>query len=203
MLHTGSHDIYIRTVPLTAAKIKTKFSSTEKGTLFLYTPGGRVHPPFGLFFVSKVRRARAGFRLRNVKALSESGSDMKRRRLIETWVAVEYARACDAWRRGWTMTGYQWAWSRFRIFRLVFFIVLIVGFSPLAPNSLAQYYLIIEFLWGVTVLMLGRYLWKWKCPRCRKRFAGKTRKWLLLPQQCANCGLPRYSVDAASAPGLA
>jgi hypothetical protein len=91
------------------------------------------------------------------------------------------------------VTDYQWAWSRFRILRIVFFILLIVGFSPLVPISIAQYDLIIEILWGLTLILLGRYLWKWKCPRCGKRFAGKTKKWLLLPQQCVSCGLPRYS----------
>jgi hypothetical protein len=120
------------------------------------------------------------------------------RRAIGTWVAVEYARVYDACRGedgGWAMAGYQWAWSRFRILRIVFFLLLIVGFSPLVPISLLQYYLVIEILWGATLVLLGLYLWKWKCPRCRKRFAGKTRKWLLLPQQCANCGLPKYFID--------
>ncbi len=56
------------------------------------------------------------------------------------------------------MTGDQWAWSRFRILRLVFFALLIVGFSPLLPASLAQYNLAIEILWGMTLLLLGRYL---------------------------------------------
>jgi hypothetical protein len=101
------------------------------------------------------------------------------------------------------MAGYQWAWSRFRILRITFFLLLIVGFSPLVPTSLAQHYLIIESLWGVTLVLLGVYLWRWKCPKCRKRFAGKTRKWLLLPQQCANCGLPKNSVNPAAAPGAA
>ena len=89
------------------------------------------------------------------------------------------------------MTGYQWAWSQFRIIRVVFFALLIVGFSPLLPASLAQYNLIIEILWGVALLLLGRYLWKWKCPRCRKLFGGKGGNKMLLPQQCANCGLAR------------
>jgi hypothetical protein len=88
------------------------------------------------------------------------------------------------------MAGYQWAWSRFRILRIVFFALLIVGFSPLVPASLAQYTLAIEISWGVTILLLGRYLWKWKCPRCRKLFGGKGNR-LLLPQQCAYCGLAR------------
>jgi hypothetical protein len=101
------------------------------------------------------------------------------------------------------MTGYEWAWSRFRILRFVFFMLLIVGFSPLVPASLAQYALTIEIFWGVTLFLLGRYLWKWKCPRCRKRFAGKTRKWLFLPQYCPNCGLQKYSVDPGAAPGAA
>jgi hypothetical protein len=126
-----------------------------------------------------------------------------RRRPIDTWFAVGYARLSDACHRGWAMPGHQWAWSRFRIFRIVFFTILIVGFSPLVPISVAQYDLIIEILWGVTLVLLGRYLWKWKCPGCGKRFAGKTRKWPFLPQQCANCGLPRYSVYSAAAPGVA
>jgi hypothetical protein len=98
------------------------------------------------------------------------------------------------------MAGYQWAWSRFRIFRIVFFLLLIVGFSPLVPMSLAQYVLIIELFWGVTLISLGIYLWKWKCPRCRKPFVGKSKKWLLLPNYCANCGLPKNAVDPAAAP---
>lgn len=44
------------------------------------------------------------------------------------------------------MAGYQRAWSRFRILRIVFFALLIVGFSPLVPASLAQYTLAIEIL---------------------------------------------------------
>jgi len=76
--------------------------------------------------------------------------------------------------------------------------LLIVGISPLVPISLIQYAVIVEIFWGVTLFFLGRYFWKWKCPRCRKPFAGKTKKWLLLPEQCANCGLPKYSVDPAA-----
>jgi hypothetical protein len=101
------------------------------------------------------------------------------------------------------MSDYQWAWSRFKILRIVFFIFLFVGFSPLVPISLAQYDLALEILWGVTLFLLGRYLWKWKCPQCRKPFAGKHGKWFRLPEQCANCGLPRYSVHPTSAPRAA
>ena len=89
------------------------------------------------------------------------------------------------------MAGYQWAWSRFRILRITFFLLLIVGFSPLVPTSLAQHYLIIESLWAVTLVLLGMYLWMWKCPRCRKRFAGKTRKWLLLPRAVRKLRAPK------------
>jgi len=83
------------------------------------------------------------------------------------------------------MTGYQWAWSRFRILRIVFVVLLIVGFSSLVPTSVPQYDLAIEILWGVTTLLLGRYVWKWKYPRCRELFGGKGGNRLLPPKQCA------------------
>jgi hypothetical protein len=101
------------------------------------------------------------------------------------------------------MTGYRWAWSRFRILRIVFFLLLIIGFSPLVPVGFAQYAVLIEIFWAITLLALGLYLWKWKCPRCHKPFVGKTKKWLLLPHYCPNCGLPKYSLGPAHAPDRA
>ena len=100
--------------------------------------------------------------------------------------------------RGPAMADYQWAWSRFRIVRIVLFLLLIVGISPLVPISIAQYELALDIVWGLTLFLLGWYLWKWKCPRCGKRFAGKTGKWLLLPEHCASCGLQKYSTNSAA-----
>lgn len=128
---------------------------------------------------------------------------MASKQSARTWFATEYARASEALRRSFAMPGYQWAWSRFRILRLAFFLLMIVGFSPLVPIGVLQYYLAIESFWALTLVLLGLYLWKWKCPRCRKRFAGKTKKWLLLPHYCGNCGLQRYSAFPAAGPAKA
>lgn len=122
---------------------------------------------------------------------------MASKQSARAWLAAEYARVSEELRRSLAMPGYQWAWSRFRILRIAFFLLMIVGFSPLVPISVLQYYLAIESFWALTLVSLGLYLWKWKCPRCRKRFAGKTKKWLFLPQYCGNCGLQRYSAFPA------
>ena len=56
------------------------------------------------------------------------------------------------------MTGYRWAWSRFRILRIVFFLLLIIGFRHSFRSALSICCAHRNLL-GYNTARMGLYLW--------------------------------------------
>ena len=117
------------------------------------------------------------------------------------------------------MTDYSYQWARFKRLRNVWLalVVLEIGlFDNLVHPLLRRFLPSVsdaaitvgpEFLYLVGLLLIGRELFYWKCPRCAKPFAGGRKvmdsvrtclDWLRLPNQCISCGLPKYASGPSS-----
>ena len=92
------------------------------------------------------------------------------------------------------MSNYKQQWRYFKWARFTLLAVLILGVSPLLPMSLSKWDLFIDVFEVIPIFVLAIWLYRWKCPRCGKPFAGRSGG-LFLPAQCASCGLPKYSTQ--------
>jgi hypothetical protein len=114
------------------------------------------------------------------------------------------------------MADYAEGWQQFRRLRNIWLLILAAELSPISdalesffykilrPSDPAYVVVGVQFVFGVALVLIGNHLWKWKCPRCSKLFAGGYKvmdklstslNWLFLPKQCVSCGLPRYSTN--------
>lgn len=119
------------------------------------------------------------------------------------------------------VTDYVDQWARFKRLRNVWLVFLVLELSPfgdwvqpllrrVAPSASETVVGVgPSFLVLVGLTLIGRDLFQWKCPRCAKPFAGGRKvmdsvktclDWLVLPQKCVSCGLPKYSTDPSSEP---
>ncbi len=111
------------------------------------------------------------------------------------------------------MNEYRDQWIRFKRARNITLIILIGGcvvdlFGPPVYETLAKvqddakFSAILFVVWAIASVVASQRLMNWKCPRCGKVYCGGAKafdrlsawfNWLILPPQCAHCGLPKYS----------
>jgi hypothetical protein len=117
------------------------------------------------------------------------------------------------------MADFQETWSGYKRVRDVYvvvfasrFLIDVVSFFVFQGVVHPRFDLGVNLVWGISLLLLGQRLWKFRCPRCNKLFAGGWKvmdkistclDWIFLPRTCVSCGLPKYSTDPTAGPDFA
>jgi hypothetical protein len=110
-----------------------------------------------------------------------------------------------------SQTDFAESWRKYKRLRNTLIVLLpaLLLIGPLENSAVhnfrverAKAHFALEGAWVVAAFFTTKALRSWKCPQCGKSFYGGRRSedkfstywaWWFLPEQCASCGLPRYS----------